>query len=143
MKVNFMQNEQLIDNLIVLQAKQMNVEIEQIIRNIENKPRSLTGTLNDRTLSQPTQNFVRIYTAQKKVFGVTLTEEIILNSRLYELEAILTDNFIRISNTEIINIHYLDRLELTKNGIINIHFKNNEQTSSSRRYLPKIKERLL
>jgi len=38
MKVNFMQNEQLIDNLIVLQAKQMNVEIEQIIRNIENKP---------------------------------------------------------------------------------------------------------
>ncbi|MED9904979.1 MAG: LytTR family DNA-binding domain-containing protein [Lachnospiraceae bacterium] len=47
----------------------------------------------------------RIYSANQKVFAVTDKGEYILRSRLYELESRLEkDNFVRISNSEIINL---------------------------------------
>lgn len=145
MKVDFTINEKLSEDLIALQVNQLNQEVKDIIRNIEYQPLILKCVLNKKITLYPMNHFIRIFTSDKKVFGVTTsgTEEVILNYRLYELVVKLPDYFIRISNTEIININYLLKLELTKTGIIDIYLKNNSQTSSSRRYLSKIKERLL
>lgn len=145
MKVDFTINEKLSDDLIALQANQLTQEVKNIIENIEHQSLVLKCVLNSQITLYPVNHFIRIFTSEKKVFGVTTfdTEEIILNYRLYELETLLPDYFIRISNTEIINLNYLLKLELTKTGIIDIYLKNKSQTSSSRRYLSKIKERLL
>jgi len=88
-------------------------------------------------------SFINIYSADKKIFGNTNDyADLILKYRLYELETILPNYFVRVSNTEIININYVSKFELTANGIILIFLKNGTQTSSSRRYLKKIKEKL-
>ncbi|PTI70268.1 LytTR family transcriptional regulator DNA-binding domain-containing protein [Staphylococcus succinus] len=56
--------------------------------------------------------------------------------------SIINHHFIKISKSEIINIHYLDHLSMTTTGQIKIFFKNDIVTYSSRRYLKSIKERL-
>ena len=48
--------------------------------------------------------------------------------------------FVRVSNSEIINLDYVSHFSMSVGGIINIEFKNGTMTSSSRRYLKKIKE---
>ncbi|GMA42990.1 hypothetical protein GCM10025853_04470 [Tetragenococcus halophilus subsp. halophilus DSM 20339] len=52
-------------------------------------------------------------------------------------------SFVRISNTEIINLDYVQHFQLSKSGLILIRLSNGHMTSSSKRYLKKVKERLL
>ncbi|NRR75094.1 LytTR family transcriptional regulator [Tetragenococcus halophilus] len=66
-----------------------------------------------------------------------------ISYRLYELEEQLPQSFVRISNTEIINLDYVHYFQLSKSGLILIRLSNGHMTSSSKRYLKKVKERLL
>ncbi|GEQ61368.1 LytTR family DNA-binding domain-containing protein [Vagococcus lutrae] len=143
MNVKFSIDRDLEDNLITMQANQRNETIQQIIKNIEDSNLHLECLNNQKRLFQPMSSFINIYSAAKKIFGNTNDyADLILKHRLYELETILPNYFVRVSNTEIININYVSKFELTANGIILIFFKNGTQTSSSRRYLKKIKEKL-
>jgi len=143
MKVNFIQNSKLEDNRLVLQANQKNDLIETIIYDIESNIYTIESSIDGHKMLTPVHSFIRFMSADKKIFGYTQDKELTIKYRLYQLEELLPSQFVRISNTEIINIHAVSNLELTPTGIIQIHFKNGEQTSSSRRYLKKIKEKLL
>lgn len=143
MKVNFIQNSKLEDNHLILQANQKNDLIETIIYDIESNIYTIECSIDDHKMLTPMHSFIRFMSADKKIFGYTQDKELTIKYRLYQLEELLPSQFVRISNTEIINIHAVSNLELTHTGIILIHFKNGEQTSSSRRYLKKIKEKLL
>ena len=100
------------------------------------------GLVNDQKLFIPVDHFINFYSSQKKVFGCTNQIELVINYRLYDLEKSLPENFIRISNTEIINLDVVKELQLTANGLTTVIFQNGKITTSSRRYLKKIKERL-
>ncbi|MDU6561364.1 MAG: LytTR family transcriptional regulator DNA-binding domain-containing protein, partial [Streptococcus sp.] len=50
--------------------------------------------------------------------------------------------FIKISQSEIVNLKEIERFNITPNGLVEIHLKNKETTYSSRRYLKAIKEKL-
>lgn len=144
MKVRFSINKTLENELITMQANQKNETIQQIIKSIEDTTLHLECLNNQKILFQSIGSFINIYSADKKIFGNTNDyTDLILKYRLYELEAILPNYFVRVSNTEIININYVSKFELTANGIILIFLKNGTQTSSSRRYLKKIKEKLI
>ena len=54
----------------------------------------------------------------------------------------LPSYFIKISQSEIVNLKEIERFNITPNGLVEIHLKNKETTYSSRRYLKAIKEKL-
>lgn len=84
--------------------------------------------------------FIRFYSGAKLVYAQTTEAEFHISKRLYELEESLPMQFVRVSHSEIINLDYVSHFSLSAGGIINIAFKNGTKTSSSRRYLKKIKE---
>lgn len=143
MKVNFIKNKALEDGHLILQANEKNETIDAIIYDLESNAFAIECSEENRKMIKPIHSFIRFMSSDKKVFGYTQDKEVIIKYRLYQLEELLPSQFVRISNTEIINIHSISNLELTNTGIILIHFKNGEQTSSSRRYIKKIKEKLL
>ena len=64
-----------------------------------------------------------------------------LKARLYELEERLAKkNFIRISNSEIVNFSKIKNFDLSLAGTITIIFKDGSKTYVSRRYVKKIKQ---
>jgi DNA-binding LytR/AlgR family response regulator len=65
-----------------------------------------------------------------------------VNKRLYELEEILDDSFIRISKSTIVNINQIDFVSPAFNGSMIISLKNGLKDTISRKYLPKFKKRL-
>lgn len=143
MRVNFEKKSDLADDLMIIQAKAKTDEIESIIKEIEHTKTVLQCSYKEKTVLIPCHQFIRFFSSNKKIYGLTKDVEYIVKYRLYELEQLLQNNFLRISNNEIVNVHFIRNLELTNNGIILIYFKNGEQTSSSRRYLKNIKEYLL
>lgn len=142
MKVNFEQDKNLNEQLVILKAKEKNAQVNEWITYIEQKPKVISGKIAGKNKLIPLQQVSRFYTSQKKVYAVCGENEWLIASRLYELETQVTENFVRISNTEIINLDDVKEFELTRNGLILITFQTGAMTSSSRRYLKKIKERL-
>ena len=85
-------------------------------------------------------DIVRIYASDKKVFAETEAQEFLVRMRLYELEARLDKTqFVRISNSEIVNLKSIQRIDLSFAGTIGITFTNGKTSYVSRRYVSKIK----
>ncbi|MBQ7926875.1 MAG: LytTR family transcriptional regulator [Lachnospiraceae bacterium] len=87
---------------------------------------------------------VRIYSASKKVYVRTEGDCFEVRERLYTLEEQLKDwGFVRISNSEIVNMGQIEKLDMSYTGTIRMYMKNGDETYVSRRYVKKIKEELV
>lgn len=82
----------------------------------------------------------RIYSTNKQVFCMVNGQEYQLLERLYQLQEKLPNSFVQISRIEMIQIQAVNKLAITRSGIIEIIFKDRQKTSASRRYLKKVKE---
>ena len=81
------------------------------------------------------------YASSGKVFAITEKGEYTLRLRLYELEERLDQNrFVRISNSEIINLKKVKRFDLSLTGTICVSLSDGAVTYVSRRYVSKIKQ---
>lgn len=95
-------------------------------------------------------DIIRIYAQNKQVYADISghgsedhNSSFRLHERLYELEERLQKNrFIRISNSEIVNMRKIQRLDTSMTGTVKIFLTDGIQTYVSRRYISKIKEAL-
>ena len=125
----------------------MQVEIKIDDSCIEPKVIIITDKVNDEindilnTLSSKTPEIIRIYAAGGKTFASVSKKEYILRQRLYELEEQLTKHsFVRISNSEIINLKKVRNFDLSLSGTICVTLSDGTATYVSRRYVSKIKQ---
>ncbi len=111
----------------------------------------LTGLLSapvsvwdgDRTWKVPQGDFLRFYTEGKGVSAQTVSGTCTVRLRLYELEQILDrTRFVRISNSEIINLDRVTAVDLSLAGTICMTLDGHTRAYVSRRYLKKIRETL-
>jgi hypothetical protein len=74
------------------------------------------------------------------------TETLLIKMRLYEFEELAAKcgwtDFIRISNTDIVNFSKVTKLDMSLSGIIKVNFTNGKDAIVSRRYMNKIKDQL-
>ncbi|MDU3457138.1 MAG: LytTR family DNA-binding domain-containing protein [Peptoniphilus harei] len=85
----------------------------------------------------------KIYTEDSKVFAESIDEKFQIKKRIYQLEDDLKlKKFVRISNSELINLNLVDSFDLSYSGTISVIMKNKSRTFVSRRYVKKIKETL-
>lgn len=84
---------------------------------------------------------VRIYSENKRVYVRTGDEVLEVRDRLYVLEETLRDkDFVRISNSELVNISQIEKMDMSYSGTIKMIMKNGDATYVSRRYVARIKE---
>ena len=84
-----------------------------------------------------------IYTENKKIFARIDGEAYQIKKRIFELEECLEDiDFVRISNSEIVNFKKVLSIDFKLTGTIMLKLKSGKNTFVSRRYVKKIKEYL-
>ncbi len=127
---------------IIILTEKMSDEISLLVKKItEDVPQMIAGFQNDQLRVLEQDEIFRIYTANNKVFARTNDGEYSLRLRLYELEERLEKNdFVRISNSEIINIRKVKAFDLSFAGTICVKLIDGTVTYVSRRYVPKIKQ---
>ncbi|MDR0900638.1 MAG: LytTR family transcriptional regulator [Methanobrevibacter sp.] len=121
-----------------------NIESSDINQNTENSsiiPVKHKGNISilhfkDISMIRSENNQVRVYTNQNT------KKDYITNKRLYELEKILDDSFIRISKSVIVNLNQIDFVAPSFSGTMVISLKNGLKDNISRKYLPLFKKRL-
>lgn len=143
MKIEIKQDPNYKETTVIILKDKIDEEINSLVTKLSQpaSPSVITGFCEDSvTLIQPIEIF-RIYTESKKVFAQTKDSNYTLRTRLFELEELLDKNtFVRISNSEIVNLKQISKLDLSYNGTISILLKNNVTTFVSRRYVKQIKQ---
>ena len=117
-------------------------EVNDLVRRLtENERQILAGFQGDTVTLLDEKELLRIYAAGGKVYAAAAVGEYLLRLRLYELEDRLRPfSFVRISNSEIINLKQVRSFDLSFAGTICVTLNDGSKAYVSRRYVPKIKE---
>lgn len=129
---------------IVIYTASMSEDVQTIVHTLTDSPlQILFGKQGEKIQPLVQEDLIRVYSAGGKVFAVTDSGEYTLRQRLYELESRLPPSqFVRISNSEIINLRKVDHFDLNFAGTICVKLSDGSTTYVSRRYVSKLKKRL-
>ena len=132
------------DPKIVIVTDKMTDEIGVLVQSLSaSYPNVIAGFSGNEVRLLEESEIVRIYAANQKVYAQTENRDYILRPRLYELEERLDKRlFVRISNSEIVNLKKIVRLDLSISGTICVELNNQTNAYVSRRYVTKIKQAL-
>lgn len=127
---------------VIILAASMTEEVHNLVQKLsENNLRIISGVKNGRIEILEQNDVFRIYSGNTKVFAVTANGEYVLRLRLYEIEERLNPSqFVRISNSEIINLKKVKNFDLSFTGTICVELMNGTTSYVSRRYVQKIKK---
>lgn len=127
---------------IVIFTDKMTDAVNVLVEKISDKsPQILSGFRGDTLEILEQSDIFRIYAAAGRVYAKTVNGEYTLRLRLYELEERLDkDRFVRISNSEIINLKKVKCFDLRFTGTICVTFLDGSASYVSRRYVRKIKQ---
>lgn len=127
---------------VIILTASITEEVNSLVQKLsENNPQIISGSKNGRIEVLEQSNLFRIYAGNGRVFAATNNGEYILRLRLYEIEERLNPSqFVRISNSEIINLKKVKNFDLSFTGTICVELMNGTTTYVSRRYVQKIKK---
>lgn len=144
MKINLEIDKNLHDIIVNVLANKKSDETDNLINYLNNyKQDKIIGYL-DKELTLLEKNQIEsIFTEGNYIYAYYQNKTYQLKNRLYELEEILKDlNFIRISNSELINLSKVEKLDLSFSGTIKITLQSGKYSYCSRRKITNIKQAL-
>lgn len=129
---------------VVIHTRAVTEEVATLVRKLgEGAPSFIAGYAEGLVSLIDHDAIVRIFTETPRVFVQTETGKYLIKSRLYEVEESLdAGHFVRISNTDIINLRKVRHLDVSLAGTIRVYLAGGIDAFVSRRYMAGIKQRL-
>lgn len=129
---------------IIIVTNAMNDEINAIFKKLSDEELRMIAGFKGETVELLEPNVIyRIFSSGGKVLAETESGVFTIRLRLYEVEERLDNHkFLRISNSELINLKKVKSFDLSFAGTICVALLNGTVTYASRRYVSKIKQRL-
>ena len=127
---------------IIVLTDRITDEVSNIVKKLSDDAPQILSGFRENTLEILEQNDIyRFYASAGKIYAETEKGKYTSRLRLYELEDRLDKNrFVRISNSEIVNIQKVQNFDLSFTGMICVSLTNGIVTYVSRRYVHKIKQ---
>ena len=127
---------------VIILTNRMTEEVHSIVQMLsETEPKLIAGFREETVTVLDEKDILKIYAANGKVYAVLPSGEYTLRLRLYEIEERLKpQHFVRISNSEIINLKKVKSFDLSFTGTICVVLSDGSKTYASRRYVSKLKE---
>lgn len=128
---------------VIILTEKVTDEINAIAARLSaESPQYICGFKDNMMHILEQSEIIRVYSVKGKVIAETKEEEFILRNRLYEMEEKLDSaQFVRISNSEIINLGNVKSFDMSLTGTICVRFKDVSSSAYvSRRYVSKIKK---
>ncbi len=143
MKVNLEIDKSLNESIITIQTNEITENISNILLYIENEDNNILGYIQDEVYILKKEDIESIYTNGNNVYAFSNGKEYRLKERLYFYHEMLHKNsFVRISNSELINVKKVKKVKLNLKGTILITFESGRNTYCSRRKINDFKEAL-
>jgi len=129
---------------IMITTAQMTEDVNRVVdfvSRLDDAPAIISGIREGKVELLDPDAIVKIYAEDGKVFAQTDKGTYQIRLRLYEAEERLdSTKFVRISNSEIVNLKKVKSLDLSFVGTICMELSNGEVSYVSRRYVSKMKK---
>ena len=126
--------------LIIAHARTSLVEeIEELVRD---NAAELFGYTETEIVRLRPEEIVCFSVEDGKVFALTDTQKLRIKQRLYVLEELLDERFIKINQSCIANVKKIRKFEASFGGALTVIFKNGHRDYVSRRQMKIVKERI-
>ena len=127
---------------VVIYSDEVNDEVNELVKRLsDDAPKVLAGFRDNSFELLDLSEIIRVFASSGKVFAVTRDGEYSLRLRLYEIgERLKKSDFVRISNSEIINLRKVKSFDLSFTGTICVTFSDSSKSYVSRRYVSEIKK---
>lgn len=144
MKLSIVIDKKLADTEVDIRAREIDRDVRMIQAIAQgNMPENIVGFDQGRAVILSFDQIVRCYAEDKKVYAQSSQGVFQVRNRIYELEERFAgSSFVRISQSEIVNLKHIKSLELGFKGTIIIQFKGGGETYVSRRYAKEFKKSL-
>lgn len=131
-----------IEPQVLVLTSELTDEVSELLKRLgPARPENIVGFDGDVATILDPADIVRVFSESQKVHAQTQKNQFLLKMRLYEVEAFLDNRqFVRISNSEIVNLRKVENLDLSMSGTICVKLKNGHTAYASRRYVSKIKQ---
>ena len=139
MKLEFREDKNAREVRVIVLAPERNAEVEAILARLQEAKKITAYSQRGEELLDPAE-VIRIYTERRRVLVDSLRGTFSLRSRLYEIEEMLGGEFVRISNSEIVNRACIRSLDFSLTGTIRLSLAGGTATYVSRRYVARIKK---
>ena len=141
MKITVILNSEREEEVIVY-AKEKNSLVKSI-EDLVNGADNYFTVQNERGIKRITEKEAYcFYIEDKKVYVLTEKEKLLLKMRLYSIEEKLSEDFIKINQSTVINIKKIQRFDVSVTGTLKVIMKNGYTDYVSRRRIKNVKERL-
>lgn len=142
MQVEIKIDSSYVDPKAIILTASITDDVSNLVKKLsEDVSQIISGYKDDKIEILEQTDLIRIYANSGKVFADTNKGKYVLRLRLYELEKRLpADQFIRISNSEIIHLKKVSHFDLSFTGTICVKLSNGITTYVSRRYVSKLKK---
>ena len=142
MKVEIVVDKNLKEKEIIIKTPEIDQESLDIKEKIlANDIEVLSGIYEDKLEIISPDDIIRIYAKDKKVYTVTNEKTYLMKLPLYKIEDYLgRKNFVRISNSEIINLDKTKNFDFKYLGTISCEMDNGDICFVSRRAMKKVRE---
>ena len=138
-------DEEYIDPKVTIETNAKNTYVESIVDAIENVAENeypiLTGYVDGNAHFILQRDIIRAHIENRKLILETEEGSFIVRKSLIAIENLLNPTrFVRISQSEIINIYKVERFEFDIAGTIGVVFSNGEKTWVSRSRVSNLKD---
>ncbi len=142
MKIEIKIDESCTEPKITVVTSRVTDEINELVKRLSaEQAQMIAGFADERATVLEPSRIYRVYASDGKVCAETENGAYLLRLRLYEAEQRLANSaFVRISNSEIINLKKVTGFDLSFVGTICVSLSNGTVTYVSRRYVSKIKQ---
>ena len=129
---------------VLILADRMTEELDRLLKRLSPGPEPpLLGFREGTAAPLDEASITRIYAQSGQVLAMTDRGEYQMRQRLYELEERLSGgSFVRISNSELINLRRVRSFDLGITGTICVRLTDGSTAWASRRYVSKIRTML-
>ncbi len=130
------------DEEVVIYVHEENELSEEIERLVLGRSQSIIGYGEGEIVNINVSDICCFTVYDNKVYAVCDREKFQVRQRLYVLQELLGDDFVKINQSCIANIKKIERFDTSFAGALNVKFKNGYKDYVSRRQLKKVKERI-
>lgn len=141
MKISLKINQKYTVPEIHICSSENTAEIRKLYHTVkEAVEENLVAYQDKESVSIKCSDVIRIFSANKLVYLETAEGQYRIKERLYEMEEKLEKTkFVRISNSEIVNLKKIKRMDTSITGTIKMYLQGDIETYVSRRCVSKIK----
>lgn len=142
MRVEIKLSEEFKETYAIIYTKEISEEIQRAVEVLEAKGTIITAKENEKIVILEPNEIYMVRMEDKEAIIYCKEKKYLAAKKLYELESILGDKFMRISKGTIVNLKMIDSVEPSFNAMMYLVMKNGCKDYITRTYLAKFKKYL-